>query len=649
MRIARFFGLLGLSCFSSVSYGQLIADFCFCDPANVLNNAAGVNGIKASPGTVSNGEGIYNNNTEESLDVDIPASIFQGAESVTLEFDFYNQKDASFLINAGGAEEPRNDPPNGDPFRIGNKALDNGNGNVGMVVVYYTTADPTTPIKSGFIPGSAIGINERATIIFIYDRETGTAQLFKNNELIWETPADQRTPGEGFYLETKTTDGGQEYLTVGYNMNRGAKNTPSLYYFRAYDRPCPTVPPPSVAEVARCGPGVVTLRAGAPGVADGAYRWYADRTGTALAGEVNSTFAPTLTQSTTYYVSVLEGPCESERVPIVARIITPPPAPAVTDQERCEPAAFTLRAEGPAGSAYQWYAADGVTPLDNATRATYTTDVLSESTDFYVAAITEGCQGALAKVSARVLIPPPAPTINKVVVCEPGTASLTVERPTDGLTYRWYDQPANGTLLEETTGSWDGSVTSDTTFYVSAWNGSCESKRVPAPVTIFAADDLDAGPDVRVIPDGTAPLQATPGYARYEWSPAEGLNRTDVADPVASPDRTTTYYVTVTTASGCEATDAVTVEVVDYPIPNAFTPNGDGLNDQWELAFLERYPNCEVAVYNRWGELVYHSTGYAEPWDGRYAGQAVVLGTYTYVLDLGNGKKPVRGSLVVLK
>ena len=263
MRTATLFGILGLVGSSYASYGQqLIADFCFCDPSNVLNNAAGENGIAAAAGTRSDGQGIYNNTTEESLDIDVPASIFQGAESVTLEFDFYNQKNTSFLINAGGAEEARNDVPNGNPFRIGNKALDNGNnGNVGMLVVYYTTADPTTPIESGFISGSEVGLGERATVVFIYDKDPGTAQLFKNGELVWETPENQRTPGESFYLETKVTDGGQGYLTVGFNMNQGAKDTPSLYYFRAYDRACPTVEPPTVSEASRCGEGTVTLLA----------------------------------------------------------------------------------------------------------------------------------------------------------------------------------------------------------------------------------------------------------------------------------------------------------------------------------------------------------------------------------------------------
>ena len=661
MRTARFLGMLGLLCLSHIAHSQLIADFCFCDPADILNNTAGDDGIAASPSTQSNGEGIYNNAPDESLDVAIPASIFRGAENLTLEFDFYNQKNVSFLINAGGAEEAANDVPNGDPFRIGNKADDNGNnGKVGLLVVYYTTADPQNPISSGFISNSAVARGERANILFIYDKERGVAQLFKNGNLVWETPANQRTPGEAFYLETKTTDSGQGYLTVGYNMNQGAPDTPWLYRFRAYNGICRIVTPPSADEVSRCGEGPVTLQAEAPGVANGNFRWYANPSGAPIAGAVNSTFAPMLTQSTTYYVSVLEGPCESERVPVLARVIPYPPPPNVANQQRCEPGVFTLQAESAAGNTYRWYAADGTTLLARtdpeanpndvlSSQGTYTTDVLTETTDFYVAAVTEGCEGEPARVTAIVRTPPSPPAADEVTLCEPGTAILSVNNPSD-FAYRWYDQPTGGTLLEENnSGTWETQVVSDTDFYVSAWDGACESECTPVPVTIFTADDLDAGPNVRIIPDDSIPLQATIGYDRYEWYPGEGLSNTEVSNPVASPAQTTTYWVTVTTASGCEATDRVTVEVVDYPVPNAFTPNDDGLNDQWELTFLERYPGCKVTIYNRWGEMVYYSEGYQHPWDGRYAGQGVVLGTYTYVIDLGNGKKPVRGNLVVLK
>ena len=665
MRTVTILIFIGLLFISGASYcQQLIADFCFCNPDNVLENTAGEDGLLATDGTQSNGEGIYNNIFQESASIDIPASIFDGAESVTMEFDVRNQKStAILLISAGGAPDPANDVPNGLPFRIGNKTFDTDNsGSVGLLVDYYTTADPTTPISSGFIPGSEVGLDERATVVFTYDKETGTAQLFKNNALVWETPAAQRTPGESFYLETKVTDAGQGYLTVGVNTNHGAPNTPSFYYFRAYDRACPTVTPPVVQPVAPlCGEGTVTLQASSD-QADGSYRWYDTRNGTPIAGAVNSTYTTPVTQTTTYYVSVREGPCESARVPLEVRVITAPPAPVAADQERCGPGTLVLTAQGAPGVAYHWYAADGTTLLARtesdddsidvlADQGSYVTDALTATTDFYVAALNEGCEGERVRVSARVLSPPPPPTVNDLVVCQPDTVSLRVEPLTDDRLYRWYDQPTGGTLLhEDSSGELRLLVTSDTAVYVSVSNGSCESERVRASAMLYREGQLDAGPDERVVPDGEVQLQAPAGYERYAWYPTAGLSDPYAADPVASPDKTTTYWLTVTTPAGCEEADQLIVEVVDYPIPNAFTPNGDGLNDRWEIPFLEQYPNCEVAIYNRWGEAVYHSNGYQQPWEGRLPAQgAAVLGTYTYVIDLSNGKPLLRGTLLLLK
>ena len=65
---------------------------------------------------------------------------------------------------------------------------------------------------------------------------------------------------------------------------------------------------------------------------------------------------------------------------------------------------------------------------------------------------------------------------------------------------------------------------------------------------------------------------------------------------------------------------------------DAFSPNGDGLNDTWEIRNIADAPDCEVLVYNRWGEAVFYSKGYATPWDGTYNAQKVQPGVYRYVI-----------------
>ncbi|MFS4416626.1 gliding motility-associated C-terminal domain-containing protein [Maribacter sp. 2307ULW6-5] len=81
----------------------------------------------------------------------------------------------------------------------------------------------------------------------------------------------------------------------------------------------------------------------------------------------------------------------------------------------------------------------------------------------------------------------------------------------------------------------------------------------------------------------------------------------------------------------------------------AFTPNGDGVNDTWVIPGLDNYPNARVQVYNRWGHEVFAAIDYRNDWNGNQNGNAKALpsGSYLYVIDLGNGMAPLRGWLFI--
>jgi len=104
------------------------------------------------------------------------------------------------------------------------------------------------------------------------------------------------------------------------------------------------------------------------------------------------------------------------------------------------------------------------------------------------------------------------------------------------------------------------------------------------------------------------------GGTKYLWAPVESLNNAAIANPVASPVATTTYRVLVTTSKGCVAQDSITINVSadlasnGIQIPNAFTPNGDGLNDCFGVRFLGQISNLKLSVYDRWGNRVFYTT-----------------------------------------
>ena len=161
------------------------------------------------------------------------------------------------------------------------------------------------------------------------------------------------------------------------------------------------------------------------------------------------------------------------------------------------------------------------------------------------------------------------------------------------------------------------------------------SNTVNVTVTTINAN---AGSDQVIGTGQTTQLQGS-GGGTYSWAPGSSLSSPTSQNPLASPGSTTTYTLIVTN-NGCTDTAEVTVFVTQpINIPNTFTPNGDGVNDLWEIYNIESFPNCKVTVYDRWGQRVYNSIGYTNSngWNGTNNGLSLPAATYYYVIDLNSG------------
>lgn len=85
-------------------------------------------------------------------------------------------------------------------------------------------------------------------------------------------------------------------------------------------------------------------------------------------------------------------------------------------------------------------------------------------------------------------------------------------------------------------------------------------------------------------------------------------------------------------------------------IPEAFSPDGDAINDVWNIIGKESFPDIEVTIYNRWGQAVWRSgRGYPAPWDGRSNGRSLPIDSYHYVIELHNGLKPIMGTVTLVR
>jgi gliding motility-associated-like protein len=152
----------------------------------------------------------------------------------------------------------------------------------------------------------------------------------------------------------------------------------------------------------------------------------------------------------------------------------------------------------------------------------------------------------------------------------------------------------------------------------------------------------------RSVEAGVAP--PTPGY-RYDWFPTEGVSDPKRPRPTFRPAETTSYTLVVTDQRGCQANDTLTVTVwAQLVIPTVFTPNADGENDTWKLPNIDRYPNAEVTVYNRWGEVVYAGlAAKQQPFDGTKGGQPLPDGQYMYHIRLNFGDVETTGRLLITR
>jgi gliding motility-associated-like protein len=140
-----------------------------------------------------------------------------------------------------------------------------------------------------------------------------------------------------------------------------------------------------------------------------------------------------------------------------------------------------------------------------------------------------------------------------------------------------------------------------------------------------------------IVTGETATITSTATGTTNVWtgSGAESATGTTVS---VSPTATTAYTLTSSTPEGCIATCSTTVVVQPKIIPyKAFSPNGDGKNDIWEITYLSAYPNAEISVFSRWGQRVYQKKkedSYT-PFDGKAtSGTALTTGTYFYTIDL---------------
>lgn len=173
-------------------------------------------------------------------------------------------------------------------------------------------------------------------------------------------------------------------------------------------------------------------------------------------------------------------------------------------------------------------------------------------------------------------------------------------------------------------------------------------------VNVHAKPMVSAGPDKIVFAKDSVTLDGmvTGNNSLFYWDPPNYLNSSSQLTPSASPPSDISYAIYATSQFGCSNADSMQVKVVaGIFIPNAFTPNNDGKNDRWRIPFLFPQFGAVVNVFNRFGQLVYHTEGNLVDWDGNFGGLPQASGAYIYHIRYkkSNGEVNLKGTIMLIR
>jgi len=328
----------------------------------------------------------------------------------------------------------------------------------------------------------------------------------------------------------------------------------------------------------------------------------------------------------------------SNSVTINTQPATPSSPTASVIQPTCSVSTGTITITAPTGTGMT-YSIDGLTYSN--TTGIFTS--VAEGIYKLTVKNSTGCISANTNVTIQSATPSAPNTNVTQPTCSVATGTITVTTPTGtGMTYS-----IDGLNYTNTTGLFTPVVAG--TYNITAKNaGGCIS--LSTYVTINTQPVTPVAPTTNTIQPtctestGTITITA-PTDIGMTYS-IDGLTYTNTTGVFTNLDAGT-YNVTARNANYCiSANTKLTVNAVpDVVVPNVFTPNADGIHDLFEINCLENYPNAEIQIFNRNGNLIFKNIHYGHPdlWDGRsenkwnFINNELPVGTYYYILKLGNG------------
>lgn len=230
---------------------------------------------------------------------------------------------------------------------------------------------------------------------------------------------------------------------------------------------------------------------------------------------------------------------------------------------------------------------------------------------------------------------------------------LTLEAPATESSQQWYrdGQP----IPDAHSGIYHTEQPGD--YFVTTRDTSCPvGYSDTVHIQLHSSPWVDAGDDIKLYlsdEEKQVQLSGQTNADSFSWTSTGLLANPEELSTTMLPEYNGRHMAILTAISmPCTASDTVMITIHSPIQPyNAFTPNGDGINDTWEIRGISTYQQAHIQVFNRWGNKVYESIGYSSPWDGTFNGKALPVGTYYYIISPGEKgtQESLRGDVTIIR
>jgi gliding motility-associated-like protein len=437
---------------------------------------------------------------------------------------------------------------------------------------------------------------------------------------------------------TFTPSSTQTYTVAGTDMNGCSNSATKLITVNSL----PVVTASATATLVCVGTSVTLTGGGAS-----TYTW---------SGGVSNgvAFTPTSTQTFTVTGTDVNG-CVNSATKLISVDLQPSSSNAGTTQNICT-TATSLSANAPVTGTGAWSVVSGGGTVTTINSPTSGVSNLGVGQNIFMWTITNGvCPASSNTVSIRVDAQSTTASAGaNQDLCAATTANLVASNPSAG-TGMWSLVSGSGTIASDTSASTgvNGLATGQNIFMWTVTNGVCPSSTSTVSIQIDAMPTVaNAGPDVVVYGPNTNMAANIPVIGAGVWSVVSGggtfSSNSNPTTGVSNLQFGENVFMWTISNGVCPATkDEVIITLHELTIPNGFSPNGDGTNDNFEIPGLTQYGIVKLDIFNRWGNLVFHSDDYKNDWGGKNTGgEDLTDDTYFFTLEI-TGRKTYKGYIVL--